>query len=269
MVPAIVDVQGYFYPKELSHTITVSPAGGDFATPQEALAALADLVAANDPDQPSAANPYLIQIGPGVYDLGSTRLQLLAGVTLEGAGRGATVLRGLGGANAAQAVVRGATGASLRRLTIESSGPATYAVALFNTAAAPTLEDVALIASGASNNFALRNDGVGASPLLDGVDLYAADGANVALRNSNGAAPILSDVVLTATAGSQNRAVHNLSAASATLYHSTATGTLLNDASSALWFANGVLDGAASGGGFTCAFVVDGAFKPLDGACLP
>jgi hypothetical protein len=59
----------------------------------------------------------------------------------------------------------------------------------------------------------------------------------------------------------------NLAAASATLYHSTATGTLLNDATSALWFANGVLNGAASGGSRTCAFVVDGAFQALGSDC--
>ena len=95
-VPAIVDVQGYFYPKALHATLSVAPAGGDYASPLAALGALQRLLDDGDPAAPSAANPYVIQIGPGTYPLGTTRLRLPPYVTRAGRRTGADGAHGPG-----------------------------------------------------------------------------------------------------------------------------------------------------------------------------
>ena len=111
--------------KPLKNVISVSPSNGDFTSPVAAL---------NSISNASATNPYLIVLGPGVYDLGSQQLVMKEYVELAGSGSNATFIRGtvsgIGLASDA-ALVIGANNASIRDLTIEnqaSSGVAAFSI---------------------------------------------------------------------------------------------------------------------------------------------
>ncbi len=97
-VPAIVDVQGYFYP-QAGNVISVSPSGGDFATIVDAMAFLQGLIDNSDPDAPAEGNAYVVEVGPGNYD---GQVTMVPYVTLRGAGGscGTTITYSAGGTQA-------------------------------------------------------------------------------------------------------------------------------------------------------------------------
>ncbi|MEM7195799.1 MAG: hypothetical protein AAF402_12665 [Pseudomonadota bacterium] len=100
--------------KPLANIVTVAKSNGDFDNPVEALESIDD---ADD------VNPYLIFIAPGLYDIGSTQLQMKPYVDISGSGEGITVIQGAVsdtaiGANSA--LVVGASSSKLRELTIYS-----------------------------------------------------------------------------------------------------------------------------------------------------
>ncbi|MGY6215100.1 hypothetical protein ACW73L_08065 [Methylolobus aquaticus] len=120
-VPAVVDVTGYFYPKD-TNLVTVAKDGGDYVSPSDAIAYLKALVVAADPAAPSAANPWIVQIDPGVYNLGASPLVLdVPYVTVRGAGQAATILEGLG-ASASGVVQMPVDAVTLSQLSVRVSG---------------------------------------------------------------------------------------------------------------------------------------------------
>ena len=120
-VPAVVDVTGYFYPKD-TNIVTVAKDGGDFVFPSDAIAYLKALVDGSDPDAPSANHPWVVQIDPGVYNLGASPLVLdVPYVTVRGSGQAATVLEGLG-ASASGVVQMPADAVTLSNLSVRVAG---------------------------------------------------------------------------------------------------------------------------------------------------
>ena len=113
--------------------VNVALSGGDYTSP---------IVAMNNVSNgdawcgvPSANNPCLVQIQPGIYDLGSpdvATLNLLPYVTIAGAGEGVTVLRGSGGSGTNGVVtVRSGNGTlAIRDLTIQNTGGDTKSFAV-------------------------------------------------------------------------------------------------------------------------------------------
>src|SRR5262245_12834063 len=96
-------------------TVLVSPVPGDPAASGTALLnALAGI------SSPSSTNRWLLKIEPGIYDVGTTPLQMRSWVDIEGSGIGVTTIRGT--AVAYNATVHGASNAELRLLTVEASG---------------------------------------------------------------------------------------------------------------------------------------------------
>lgn len=116
-VRAAVDILGYFYPKD-TNVLTVATDGGDFKSPIAAITYLRALKPA-----PSATNPWVIKIDPGVYELGAKPLRLsLEGVTVRGSGPGTTVLNGHGGgAPKTGTVIISTGGTSLEDLTVTTT----------------------------------------------------------------------------------------------------------------------------------------------------
>jgi hypothetical protein len=122
-VPAIVDVQGYFYP-QAGNVISVSPSGGDFATIVDAMTFLQGLTG---DDAPAEGNAYIVEVGPGVYD---GQVTMVPYVTIRGAGGscGTTITYSAGGsqANNAAAVIM-ADPAALESVCIDATATGSVA----------------------------------------------------------------------------------------------------------------------------------------------
>ncbi|MEM1332008.1 MAG: hypothetical protein AAGG08_01000 [Actinomycetota bacterium] len=103
----LVDVVGYFVPSSagpagpqgpagpagsdaprLSNVVHVAASGGDFTDVQSAMDSITDA---------AADNPYVVQVGPGVFD---GKVTVIPFVDLVGSGRGATILTSDGGPHA-------------------------------------------------------------------------------------------------------------------------------------------------------------------------
>lgn len=123
-----VDGTGDITPEtsEYARTIIVSPVGTVVANGTELLDAMASITDA------SSTKPYLLKIEPGVYDLGTNELGMKEWVDVEGSGEGVTMITGTGGDSpAASPVVRGASNAQLRYVTLSSFSEDTNGVGYY------------------------------------------------------------------------------------------------------------------------------------------
>ena len=104
-------------------------------------------------DVPSSTNPWLLKVGPGIYDLGSGSLTLPTYTALEGAGREVTVITAAGYADNAHGTVIVNAFGRLSRLTVANTGGDAYEIAVYlpGGAGGVRLEHVSLTASNPSN----------------------------------------------------------------------------------------------------------------------
>lgn len=134
-------------------TVVVSPVGS--ATDNGA--ALTN--ALNGITDASATNPYLLKIEPGVYDLGSSSLNMKPWVDIEGSGEGVTTLTSTrGGFTGA---VFGASNTELRFLTVKNTGGSINGAVAIRSAVNPfrLIHVTATGASGGGSNFGVAIDG--------------------------------------------------------------------------------------------------------------
>jgi hypothetical protein len=103
-------------------------------------------------EAPSATNPWLIKLGPGIYDLGSSFVILPRYTALEGAGRDITVITGAGLPGLGGTVNLGDHD-KLSRLTVNNSGGDSDEIAVYLLSGAFNvgLEHAAITASNPSN----------------------------------------------------------------------------------------------------------------------
>ncbi len=146
--------------------------------------------------EPAVEKRCLLQILPGVYDIGVSALVLQPFVTVAGSGQNATTVRGSGGpgpVGSTKAVVFGADNAELRSLTIEGTSPADAAIVNPATPATTgaTYRDVSVI--GLLIPQAVLN--IGSSPVLKDVTIVAEP---VGIAN-NSSTPSLTDVTIAVT----------------------------------------------------------------------
>jgi hypothetical protein len=144
-------------------TVLVSPVPGDPVASGTALRnALAGI------SSPSSTNRWLLKIEPGIYDVGTSSLQMRSWVDIEGSGIGATTIRGSNVADFYKVTIYGASNAELRLLTVEASsndqlGP--IAMANYN-GASPRLYRVRFSSTGAAPTvWGLRN--LDSAPLIE------------------------------------------------------------------------------------------------------
>ncbi len=121
---------------QYANVIVVAKSGGQFTSIQAALNSITDA---------DWTNRYLIWVAPGVY---TERVTMKPHIDIEGAGELATKLTYTGDTTYATGTVMGAHYAELRHLTVENTGGANYATAMYNDDAAPFLSHVTLLASG-------------------------------------------------------------------------------------------------------------------------
>lgn len=297
-VPALVDVLGYFYPRSRKNVITVSAENAAFTSPIDAI----NSIPTTGPDIPSSTNPYVIRIGPGTYDLGSSQLVMREWVDIKGGtgSREATVLTGTvsaGSIGTAAALVVGADNAELSGLTVNNNGGGTVSIAIANSGTSPKIRSSRAIASGSSTNLGIWNSSAG--PTISGCLARAFGGiTNYGIYDTNSTTSIkrtsarttggtnnnavyvtgtsqtiLENVNAEASGGSgTNYAVNAFSTAITTILFSTLDGTtnsILTSATATVNVSSSWLDGTAGGttANNACFFVTDGA-SALDANCL-
>ena len=188
---AVMAAQADARPVNLDRTVFVSPVDGNtVASGARLLAALAGITDA------SAANPWLVRIEPGVYDLNGLSLAMKSYVDVEGSGTGVTTVRStvemLG-------TVQGADFAELRALTIWNEAAA-RAIALRNQAVFFTARGVDCRARGGSELSAAVSSSVAGGVFID-VNALAQDSPTVTGMASGGG--LLTRVRASATGGGQ------------------------------------------------------------------
>ena len=105
------------------------------------------------PEAPSASNPWLIKVGPGVYDLGSGSVTLPVYTSLEGAGQSTTVITAAGYSDKVHGTVILGDHSRLSRLTVNNSGSSIYGIGAYlpSMGSEVAFEHVTLTASSPSN----------------------------------------------------------------------------------------------------------------------
>jgi hypothetical protein len=107
-------------------TVIVHPVPGSPADAGNALIAALAAIGDNAGD-----NPWLVKIEPGIYDLGADSLTMKPFVDVEGSGKGTTRITAAGRASEDDGTVILDPNSELRDLTVESTGGAAFAVAVY------------------------------------------------------------------------------------------------------------------------------------------
>ena len=211
-------------------TVVVGPVGTQAQNGSALLAALAGITTA------SAANPWVLKIEPGTYDVGTTSFVMKPFVDVEGSGETVTKITGQGSASNTVGTVQAVTNSELRFLRVENTGGAAYAKALFVDAAAPRISHVTVFgvggstesqgffaqngatptvhhltanasAAGAASSFGVIN--LGAGPVYFNLNAFANGGSfAVGVGSYGGATPIVrSAIAIASGATTENQGV--------------------------------------------------------------
>jgi hypothetical protein len=205
------------YERKYLHIVTVRSAG----TPLQNGTAL--MTAHGNITGNSAAEPYLLKLEPGIYDLGILQLEMKPYVDLMGSGETLTTIRRNGGAGAASsAVVRGANNSSLKHLTLENNGGgAAYSFGFVNVTEVSNLYHVTVRASGALENHGI--DSYTGPATFEHVTVHvagtgSADSYGISLSTGS---TTLSHCLITASGGDQTFGVYTTNSSSAVLRRTT------------------------------------------------
>jgi hypothetical protein len=191
---------------DIGTIVIVSPKPGD--TPQNNGTALLNNLAGISAD---VNNPYLIKLGPGIYDIGTNSVQMKEYVDMEGSGENTTTITGhIDGLDAG--VVSGASNAEIRFLTVRNTGGGDWAVAIYNASASPKMTHVTASVSGGTHNYGVRN--LSSSPTMTHVTAFASGGTSGVGVGNNNSSPTMTHVIASASGGTQNIGVSNYSSSS-------------------------------------------------------
>jgi hypothetical protein len=201
---------------DIGTIVIVSPKPGD--TPLSNGTALLNNLAGITAD---VNNPYLIKLGPGIYDIAASSLQMKEYVDVEGSGENTTVITGHIGSNGS-GVVQGAGNAEIRFLTIKNTGGGDYAVAILNDSASPKITNVTASASGGAQSYGVAN--LSSSPTMTNVTASASGGTNTYGVYNSSSSPTMTNVTASASGGTNTYGVYN-SSSSPTMMNVTASGS--------------------------------------------
>ena len=182
-LPTSVLPVGRGVPAGYTHTIIVSPDVDPVQAGRVLRQTVAGIVDA------SAANPYLVKIEPGIYNLEANSLFMRPYVDIEGSGEGITTITAALGTGSGAVV--GANNSELRYLTVKNAGePNQQVVAIFAETTSPRLSHVTAIASGGSENYGIHTSN--GNPVLSYVTASATGGGQAfALANYNSVMTVL------------------------------------------------------------------------------
>ena len=191
----------------IDRMIIVSPNPGD--TPQANGTALLNTLAGLPWN---GSNPYLIKLGPGTYDIGTTSLQMKQFVNVEGSGVELTTITGHpsspANCDSSAAVVHGSQHAEIRSLTISNvgaSGASYYAVGIMNDSygGSSKITDVSVSVDGSGVAFAFGvvNCNAGAEMFNVNINALGASGINRGIYNYEAGYPTMNNVKVYANGG--------------------------------------------------------------------
>lgn len=217
-------------------TVIVSPTPGSAsASGQTLLQALAAINGAGSLDR------WLLKVEPGVYDVGTTPVQMKSWVDMEGSGIGETLIRGTGQADETfsfvEGVLKGAQFTELRDLTVEcvatTANPSCITIANFNvsprytrvkavstsavgvhwgfrnTNASPLFDQVEVLVASGTINYGIVNAGFTSRPTIRRSFVKATNGSstNDGILNTDDSSPIVEDSTIWARGGSQSAGI--------------------------------------------------------------
>ncbi len=194
--------------KKMKNVVTVAKSGGQYTDVKKAIDAITDA---------SALNPYLVYIGPGVYNVTET-INLKPYVSVMGSGIDTTHLSG-----ALESIVLGADNTTLSQMSITNSGGVSSAEVIANMSVSPTLIQLKLsVSGGTTRNYGVYNSN--ASPVIRDVAIeVSSDGfaTSYGLYNSYGQ-PEIDHVAITLSSQDDSYGIRNYGAA-AIMKHISAT----------------------------------------------
>lgn len=186
------------YSQRYANVVVVAKGGGDFTTITAALTGISGTV----------DNRYLVWVAPGVYE---EQVRMEPYVDIAGAGQLVTRISYHGDSILNTGTLLGASDAELRDLTVENTGDAEYAVAIFNGYDSPRITRVTAIAAGGGRSYGVRNYS-SSSPVMTDVTATASGklGA-IGVANVTSCAPVMTRVTAEANgdADSDNYGVYN------------------------------------------------------------
>lgn len=146
---------------------------------------------------PNVANPYLLYIEPGIYDLGTTPLQLRPFVDVQGSGENVTLIQGTVSGVAQTGVIIGANNVELRDLTVEFTvaGNPPSATGIYMAQTSPVLTNITIRSTILNTEFVNGIVIRGGTPTLEEVTIRVLGGsdtrvtAGVRVTNDGAAVP--------------------------------------------------------------------------------
>lgn len=200
----------------------VAQSGGDYTDPKAAMDDVATWCGT-----PSVANPCLVRIMPGIYDLGNNALIMQSYVDIEGSGENTTTVTSTHSDvfTGTSATAEGASDAEIRFLTVDNQGGSDFSMAIRSDSVSLKITNVTATAAGGSSNYAVYSTG-SPCPTLTNVTATASGGSSsFGVTNVNVCAASMTNVTATASgASTNNRGVHN-GGASPIMMNVTATGS--------------------------------------------
>ena len=132
------------YQQKYGKVAVVAQTGGDYTNPA---------VAMNDVTSwcgtPSASNPCLLKIMPGVYNVGSNPVQMKPYVDVEGSGINITKINGnVTSPNGTSGLINGASNSEIRLLTVQNTATVGTVIGIRNFGGAFQINNMSIIASG-------------------------------------------------------------------------------------------------------------------------
>jgi pectin methylesterase-like acyl-CoA thioesterase len=198
------------------NVLIVSPSGGNFTSIQAAL---------NSITNNSSRNTFLIWVGPGTYN---EQVTMKPYVDIEGAGEKVTKIT-FGISSLTTGTVVGADNAELRFLTVENTGVNgvnTYAFAIYNGGASPSLLHVTAMASGGTySNVGVFNNSSSSPSMTNVIATASGSGStfNSGVYNYS-SSPNMTNVTATSSGGRNSTGVWS-DRSSAKMNNVTATGS--------------------------------------------
>ena len=217
--------------KFYGNTAIVAQSGGDYTDPVTAMSDYEVWCGT-----PSASNPCLMQIMPGIYDIGSSSVVMQDYIDIEGSGENITKILGNTGT---AGVVIGATNAELRFLSVENKGGSSNAIAIHYENESPKILHVTAKAwGGTAMNCGVYLQNPGSSPLLTITHVTATASGGPGTTNYGiwyvDCKPTLRNVIATASGSTDSYGVfdNNDTGGSSTIENSVIsgdTGSILSD----------------------------------------